>query len=156
MSIFDKPQIPHLLEDFWTRLKQKLTWKATQPATAVQFLGQPQPSNSCVILQPWNLNRYFKASSVFNKVWLTQFTVNWYGLHFHISVDISSCIWNKISLYSAHVSLQTKLSDNMKCGISQGQVNYCYSQILLKHIIPFNISMFQNLCTIKSLYAGWD
>ena len=25
MSIFDKPQMPHLLEDFWTRLKQKLT-----------------------------------------------------------------------------------------------------------------------------------
>ena len=94
MSIFDKPQMPHLLEDFWTRLKQKLTWRTTQPATAVQFIGQPQPStavqfigqpqpsNSCAILQPWNLNRYFKASSVLNQVWLTQFTVNWYGLHF--------------------------------------------------------------------------
>ena len=91
-----------------------------------------------------------------------------YAQHFRMSTQTELCfisawtIWCSTNLkitksvYSAHVSLQTKLSDNMKCCKSQGQVNYCYSQILLKHIITFNISMFQNLCTIKSLYAGWD
>ena len=49
------------------------------------------------------------------------------------------------------MSLQTKLSDNMKCGKSQGQVNYCYSQILLKPIITFIILMLKNLYPKKCI-----
>ena len=37
MSIFDKPQMPHLLEAFWTRLKIKTDLKSNIPLLAIHW-----------------------------------------------------------------------------------------------------------------------